>query len=25
MAANDALIQEMRESCERLCSNESFI
>jgi len=25
MAADDALIQAMRESCGRLCSNESFI
>jgi len=25
MAADDALMQAMRESCERLCSNESFI
>jgi len=25
MAADDALIQAMRESCRRLCSNESFI
>jgi len=24
-AADDALIQAMRESCGRLCSNESFI
>jgi len=25
VAADDALIQAMRESCGRLCSNESFI
>jgi len=25
MAADDALIQAMRESCGRLCSNKSFI
>jgi len=25
MAADDALIQVMRESCGRLCSNKSFI
>jgi len=25
MAADDALIQAMHESCGRLCSNESFI
>jgi len=25
MAADDALIQAMCESCGRLCSNESFI
>ena len=25
MAADDALIQAMRESCGRLCSKESFI
>jgi len=25
MAADDALIQAMRESCGQLCSNESFI
>jgi len=25
MSADDALIQAMRESCGRLCSNESFI
>jgi len=25
MAADDALIQAMRESCGRLCSNESCI
>jgi len=24
MAADDALIQAMRENCGRLCSNESF-
>jgi len=24
MAADDALIQAMRKSCGRLCSNESF-
>jgi len=24
MAADDTLIQAMRESCGRLCSNESF-
>ena len=25
MAADDALMQAMRDSCGRLCSNESFI
>jgi len=25
MAADDALIQAMRESCGRLCSNKCFI
>jgi len=25
MAADDALVQAMRDSCGRLCSNESFI
>jgi len=25
MAADDALIQAMRKSCGRLCSNKSFI
>jgi len=25
MAADDALMQAMRESCGRLCSNESFV
>jgi len=25
MAADDALMQAMRESCGRLCSNKSFI
>jgi len=25
MAADDALIKALRESCGRLCSNESFI
>jgi len=25
MAADDAMMQAMRESCERLCSNESCI
>jgi len=25
MAADDALMQAMRERCGRLCSNESFI
>jgi len=25
IAADDALMQAMRESCGRLCSNESFI
>jgi len=25
MAADDALIQAMRESCRRLCSNKSFM